>query len=79
VTIRYFNLYGGIGNANSGSADQSGRDGSHGQSHEHHFAKEGGKLVSSVPLPPGFWLFGSGLIALFGAAGLRKAQPYGIR
>jgi hypothetical protein len=75
VTIRYFDLDGGFGNANSSSADQYSRDGSHGEPHEHHYEKEGGMQVSSVPLPAGLWLFGSGLIALFGAAGLSKTQP----
>jgi hypothetical protein len=74
VTIRYLNLDGGFGTANSSSANQSGRDGSHGQSHEHHFEKEGGTQVSSVPLPAGLWPFGSGPIALLGAAGRRKAH-----
>jgi hypothetical protein len=74
TAIRYFNLDGGIGNANSDGSNHSYRDATHGQSHEHHYEKEGGTSVSSVPLPVGFWLFGSGLIALFAAARQGKAQ-----
>jgi hypothetical protein len=72
VTLRYFNLDGGFGNSSSGSANHSGRDGSHGQSQDHHFEREGGTQVSSVPLPAGLLLFGSGLIGLLGAVRLRS-------